>query len=178
MVGERGPVTVGERALSAARAAALGTAADPTLSHRYFLWRVAWQLILAEPVGGVGHGRFVDHVARVAEDLGDTAREPARTWIRHGARHAHNEFLNAWAEGGVFTVLGLVGMAASVLLRLRRDGAADLPQATATGSLVAVFVHGLVSYPLQQPMTAMVFWIILGITNTNYSRALEPHETS
>ena len=167
MEGEHGPVTVGQRLLSAARATAPGTADDPTLNHRYFLWRVAWELILEKPVSGVGRGMFADRVTAVGGELGGSDRASTRVWVRDGARHAHNEYLNAWAEGGAFTLIGLVGMAACALSRLRPGARSCLHLSAAAGAVVAVLIHGLVSYPLHLPMTATLFWVLLGIMNNN-----------
>ncbi len=152
MESERGVVTVGQRILSTAYAAAPGTAGDPTLSHRYFLWHVAWQLILDRPIVGIGLDRF-------AEDAEDTTE----MWERYGTWHAHNEYLNYWAEGGLLTLVGFLGMVVSAFLRSRKHG---LGPAAASGAVASILVHALVSYPLHMPVTAILFWVLLGIIST------------
>ncbi len=151
MENERGVVTVGQRILSTAYAAAPGAAGDPTLSHRYFLWHVAWQLILDRPIVGIGLDRFADSAAG------------ATLWERYGTWHAHNEYLNYWAEGGLLTLVGFLGMVVSAFRRSRRHG---LGHAAASGAVASVLVHGLVSYPLHMPVTAILFWVLLGIIIT------------
>jgi hypothetical protein len=42
----------------------------------------------------------------------------------------------------------------------------DLRHRAAAASVTAILVHGLVSYPLYMPLTALLFWILLGVINT------------
>ena len=165
MEDKHGSVSVGQRMLSMANVAAPGTTDnDQTLNHRYFLWQVAWQLILDHPVLGIGYDRFADHAATiVATSAG----------VRYAARHAHNEYLNCWAEGGIFTLIGFLGMAISVF-GSPVQGGHDLRHRAAAASLTAILVHGLVSYPLYMPLTAFLFWILLGIINTEMETDSSP----
>jgi len=156
MEDKHGRVSVGQRMLSTANAAAPVTADDQSLNHRYFLWQVAWQLILDHPVLGIGYDRFADHAATIVA----TSAE-----VRFPARRAHNEYLNCWAEGGVFTLIGFLGMAISVFGGPVQSGH-DLRHRAAAASVTAILVHGLVSYPLYMPLTALLFWILLGVINT------------
>jgi O-antigen ligase len=155
--------------LSTAYAAAPGTAGDPTLNHRFFLWHVAWQLILDRPIVGVGLNRFAEHAAGATEILVATKEGAASVWERYGTWHAHNEYLNYWAEGGLLTLVGFLGMVISALIRSTRHG---LGSAVASGAGASVLVHSLVSYPLHMPVTAILFWVLLGITNGKESSSL------
>ena len=155
MENESGAVTLGQRISSTVYALAPGTADDPTLNHRYFLWNTAWQLILDRPIVGIGLDRFAHRAAG------------ATGWERYGAWHAHNEYLNYWTEGGLLTLVGFLGMVISAFLRSRWHG---LDSAAASGAGASVLVHGLVSYPLHMPVTAILFWVLLGIINTEKRR--------
>lgn len=157
MENDRGAVTVGQRMLSTANA--ITPQSDETLSHRYFLWQVAWQLIQERPLVGVGPGRFADHAdSPTAEGWSPNPWAPFVSW------HPHNEFLNYWAQGGILTLLGLLGIVLSAYLRSRDSARASL-SAVSSGAGTSVLVHGLVSYPLCMPVTAILFWVLLGIMN-------------
>ena len=120
---------------------------------------MAWRLIQERPLVDVGPGRFADHADNpTAEGWSPNPWAPFVSW------HPHNEFLSYWAQGGILTLLGLLGIVLSAYLG-SRDSARTALSAVAFGTGTSVLVHGLVSYPLYMPVTAILFWVLLGIMN-------------
>jgi O-antigen ligase len=81
--------------------------------------------------------------------------------------HAHNEFLHLWAETGagglvVFVVLAGAGLAKGACRAWREPAGSGLPVVGAVASVVATLVLGLVSYPLHLPLSAALFWVVIG----------------
>ena len=93
------------------------------------------------------------------------------------AEHAHNLFLNTWAEYGLIGLACLialmVGLASRLLPASRavRDRIGDDVDALmvsrmiagTTAGLVAVLAHGVVDYPLRNPITSTTLWFVVGL---------------
>ena len=93
------------------------------------------------------------------------------------AEHAHNLFLNTWAEYGLVGLACLVALmiglasrllpaARAVRDRIDSDGDALLVSrmiAGTTAGLVAVLAHGIVDYPLRNPITSTTLWFVVGL---------------
>jgi O-antigen ligase len=119
-----------------ARATVVDMASGMGLSGRYERWAFAGELIAARPI--VGHG-FGQEFAVYEQ------------WF--GPAVAHNSFLSAWIELGIagpVLLLGLVGAAFAVSVRLLRD--------PATRGIGAASVGLVVSLTLQALGNASLYW--------------------
>ncbi|QWC85307.1 O-antigen ligase family protein [Nocardioidaceae bacterium] len=101
------------------------------------------------------------------------------------AEHAHNIFLNTWAEYGLIGLLCLLGLmvglasrllpgARSVRGRLDEAGPALASRLLAgtTAGLVAVLAHGIVDYPFRNPVTSTTLWFLVGLAAASARVAL------
>ena len=92
------------------------------------------------------------------------------------AEHAHNLLLNTWAEHGLIGLLCLLGLmlglasrllpaARAVRSRLEDPDALLVSRMLAgtTAGLVAVLAHGVIDYPLRNPVTGAVVWFVVGL---------------
>ncbi len=188
----QGKVSVGERLLSAryivsphsrgaeAKPSAAGAPAsatsvqlgdvqvnDTTINHRYFIWRVAWAMVVDQPVVGVGYGAFAAHFPRYRDGLRSDPWYSSliETQQYENTRYAHNEYLHLWAESGVLGLLAfiwLVGRLGGWLVGGLRRGA-SLHAWALVAALLAMLLHSLVSYPLRLPFNGLFFWVCLGI---------------
>ncbi len=131
-------------------------------------WLAAVQQFSTAPVTGVGAGNFgtfwAPAVAALQNDP-DAAGLPA--YLRFG-RRTHNEYLQALAELGLAGMALLAGALAAYAVAWRRawlaapDAGARRDQLLATGGLLTVGVHALVSFPLHLPATALVAAVMAG----------------
>ena len=113
-------------------------------------WRETIHVIRDHPLYGVGLGR-----------LGDVlhARNPLST-----SRHAHNLFLNWWAEAGPLALVAWLWLLAALVWRsLRASLAGD---AVARATLVALlgFVgYSMFDHPANVDRIALALWIVMGL---------------
>jgi O-antigen ligase len=167
--GPSGPVSLGERALSSANIVGPGAYLDSTIRHRYFLWRVTWEMIRARPLTGFGYGRYQAQYAafRDAHRTEEGFRRLSWAQRQEVTPYAHNEYLHLWAESGLVGLIGFALLLAAGLGRgLVRALASDREALVGwglLGSAAAMLVDSLASYPLHLPLNGMVFWISFGI---------------
>jgi len=162
-----GPVTLQERILDAANIVGDEALSDYTVNHRYRIWQVTWELIRERPILGQGAGSYRDEFLRKRKALQAEGEFPTQGWDEYyDASYAHNECLHVWCESGLVALIGflaLVGavVAAALWAGWRRRGE-GLALWGGLGLVVVVLVHGLVSYPMQLPLSGTLFWLTLG----------------
>lgn len=130
------------------REGATDTLVDATLSERRaVLWHDALTLMRAEPLAGVGPGRFRE-TSPTALDDSDAA------W-------AHHELLQLGAETGVAGLLLGLALAGYAFAQLR-VGPRDAATAAAAVALAAVAIHASVDYVLHFPAVALAAAAVAG----------------
>lgn len=154
--------------LAGGAAAALGlllVAATPLLekaagkSHSLYVRRVYWQaaakVIARAPIAGVGLDNFREHYFQVKSD------------VPQEAMHAHNDYLQLWAETGAIGLLAFLALLALGLRRALTREALPPPPATADppGWLVpaaaAAAFAGLMLLAIHDA-DALVTWLVVG----------------
>ena len=145
----------------------LGTLARPAAAvggTRVALWRNTAVLAADAPLAGIGAGRFaVEYpryqAARVETPNFGTVSQP---------EHPHNDALEFAAELGLPSAMALAGLLlGAMLISSRRAVQADSwEQAARCAARVAaiggVLVHGLVSFPLHSPASALLIAVVVG----------------
>ncbi len=128
---------------------------------RVFIWAVTGTMIQAAPWFGHGLGTFGLHFPHYQ------ARAFAQDWAApflsnaSATTHAHNDYLQAWAETGL---LGLAGLGVLVWMVIRRGRAlAGDPLALGCwAALISLLVNAAVAFPLHLPASLMLFAVLLG----------------
>jgi O-antigen ligase len=141
---------------------AVGSDANP-YDNRPAIFDEAWRQVRARPLMGYGPGNFPVASARAASE--------AQTV---GAYHAHNALLTTAAELGLPATLSLVAFTvalATALARCVSRAVRPRDAALAAGfgaALFAVVVHGLVDFPLRNPVVFTTVWLVaaLGLSAT------------
>ncbi|WP_028311024.1 O-antigen ligase family protein [Derxia gummosa] len=126
--------------------------ANTSTGIRLALWQAAWRMGTEHPLFGVGRGRFQPTLAEYARE---GRLDPALT----DKRHAHNDFLNHFAETGAVGLLVLLGIylvPGALFLRAARRDDALLAGAGRAGLLVCAsyLVFGLTESMLAVTMNA------------------------
>ena len=85
-----------------------------SLRYRLEYWRGTWGVIAEQPWLGVGPGNFRQHYLKYK--LPESSEE---------ILDPHNLFLDAWANGGVIGLLGLLAVVAFFVIMLRRTPVED-----------------------------------------------------
>ena len=137
--------------------------------QRRLVWADTIELIADQPVLGVGTGNFEFSLPMYRT----TARQ--RSWEElipnrpHMPYYAHNEYLEVWAENGIFglgAVLWLLGSLLWVGRRVLQSTTETAPralQASFLAAMVAALTHGFFSLNFQDPTSALHFWLIAGL---------------
>ncbi|ATW23993.1 O-antigen ligase family protein [Candidatus Formimonas warabiya] len=120
---------------------------------RLAFWKVAWNMIMARPFTGFGLGTY--HIAY------NSFRNDDKWW----ALFAHNNYLQIWAETGIFTLLSFLAFfflfylfAVSQIKAVRKTGIYQ-------GILAAGFaflLHTFVDFTWNIPTVTILFWTFLG----------------
>ncbi|MFU2317527.1 PglL family O-oligosaccharyltransferase [Rahnella sp. PCH160] len=126
-----------------------------TLS-RWNMVKLTWQMIRLHPLAGNGYGSF--------EAVYGTLAKAAGTGLDNDTiQYPHNEFLYAWAEGGLTAVCGILLMIAGVFRRLWSAGGTRF---VGVALLLPIAVHMNLEYPLYQSathgLTIMMLLVVSG----------------
>lgn len=142
------------------RLRSFGGSANPN-DARSEIYDEALRLAQATPVLGQGPGTFPSLYA-----------ESVSTGRAGGAEHAHNIALTLSVELGLFGLLAFAALATAVLISgwstvralQRRGRHRDAALcAGAVGALVTVIGHGIVDYPLRNPLIFFLHWTVAGL---------------
>ena len=155
-----------------------------SVAQRLLIWQNTWALIKAHPLIGVGPGNYSIQLPAY--------RSPPQhaTWhrLKRGQRnrqafHAHNDYLETWAETGLVG-LGALGwlLAAFLVPAWRARGQPTPPwqrllRGGCMAALVTALVHSCFSFNLRDPTSALYFWTIaaLLVSLLNSERDGEPN---
>jgi len=137
--------------------------------QRRLIWADTVALIADQPLLGVGTGNF--------EFLVPAYRTVTRhrAWAKlianrpHMPYYAHNEYLEIWAENGVFGLAAMLWLLSALWwlawrrLQSMTGQDARALQAGLLAALCAALTHSLFSLNLQDPTSALHFWLIAGL---------------
>jgi len=136
---------------------------DTTTSSRFPLFKGAIAIIESSPLTGAGLG-------------GGAVREYIRQHnLYHGKApftHAHNIYLQLWAEAGLLGVVSFVGAMLwnikNAARRVRHTGpsAARTITAAAAAALCGAMVAGMADYFWQYPRVMCIFWFVFAVALT------------
>ena len=145
--------------------------ADDSTLQRIYLWEDTVRLLFDRPVLGVGVGNFEFNIPKYAsrESLEIKHRLEKNLGQDLMAFQAHNEYLEIGAETGILGLLvfgvflyQLGGALFGGLLRyIREDG--DLLVVGLAAAVGGTLIHSAFDSNLQQPASAVHFWIVVGL---------------
>ena len=141
----------------------LATFTDPSANpydERPLIYQEAFRQISERPLLGQGPGSFPAASARAAAG--------GRTFL---AYHAHNALLTVAAEAGIVAALLVVALTLSLAVTARRTVSVQIRAgrpadaaitAGLASALAALAGHGLIDYPLRNPVVFLLVWCIVG----------------
>ena len=135
---------------------------DTSTSSRFPLYSATLRLLGARPLLGAGLG--TDAVRRAVADLN----------LYHGVApyvHAHNVYLQVWAETGLLGILSFLGaMGWGIRRAFRAVAGPHCPRAVrlitigGASALCGILVCGLADYIWTYPRVMLVFWFLFAVT--------------
>jgi len=132
---------------------------DNPMRNRLTYWQVTATIIREHPIRGVGLGQF--------RDWYDARHPPGSPRVVH----AHNSYLEVWAEMGLFGLLAWLWVVWEVL-RMAARGAPWLAVAA-----WAFVLHNLVDAPLYIAQVNVLWWVLVGLIAANAPETAERGES-
>lgn len=123
------------------------------LDARREVYSYSYTMLKEHPVFGIGLGHFQQEVERLS-----ASNVSFQTYVLPYALHAHNLYVTAWLELGIFGLLGLLTMIILVVWR-----AVQAKQLLLLAAFVAILVHGLVDTTFFKADLASLFWLIAAL---------------
>jgi O-antigen ligase len=163
----------GSIGLLRARLADMADSHSDSVRRRIVFNLVGAEMVANHPVLGIGPGMFGVEFYPALLHLGRDNRDAsmgviARDFNGTVAEHAHNDWLEFWAETGTLGFaawLAIVVLWATVIIRAlvrRPTGTGEPLLALALASVViALLVNALFNFPLHEPVRATLFWLAL-----------------
>lgn len=158
-------------ALAALSLAVLAAAISParnlstTLAGRFYIWRVSAPHLTEHFLLGLGPGGFT--ASFPAWEVQHWSGNPDERDRRFAAvqDHAHDDYLEIFADYGLAGVLGFLAVLA-VFLRSARQRLRSEPNPFslgASGGVVALAAVALVDFPLMRPTEVFLLWSLMAI---------------
>ncbi|MFN3477275.1 MAG: O-antigen ligase family protein, partial [Candidatus Methylomirabilales bacterium] len=144
------------------RAASIFDPSDPPNRVRLLIWGSTLKMIAESPLFGIGAGNYelVYPRFRTVEEW--------RLSTRLVVGEAHNDYLQIAAELGLLGLGSFLWLLVNLLraaLRLSASGEEGLRRRGIGlfGALVALLVYAFFAFPLQNPASALHFWLLSGL---------------
>ena len=140
-----------------------------SIKRRIATWKFTILMIKDHPLLGSGIGTYKYNTLKYQAEFFKQGEN--RSLYPHGfAEKAHNEYLQLWAEMGIFGLGIFIWLIISYFnygLKILRKIKDEYKQAIIIGLMgvvMAVLVDGIFGFPLHLPATTILFWMALGLT--------------
>ncbi|ANH40151.1 O-Antigen ligase [Nocardioides dokdonensis FR1436] len=170
-----GALGVGPLGQVLSRLATLGEATSNPYDQRPLIWAEGLRLVAEAPVLGHGPGGY----------FVEASSNALRTGAVLEVEHAHHLLLNVAVEYGLIGLAALLGLVTGLgvlLLRARRAAAVPGSGPTSTwlpsvlaAALVPVLAHGMLDYPLRNPIVLTTVWFLLSLLTAACAVVLRRH---
>lgn len=147
---------------------------ESSLRQRAFVLRSGIHIWRHRPWIGNGPGTFEFHYPIAQAFMireGGLSKADGAAITNRLATHAHNEYLETAVEAGVFGLCAFLALIVVVLAGFIRglgkngDASGTMLRIGAAGGLVALIVQSAFEFTLHDPLTAMLFWVLIGIVS-------------
>jgi O-antigen ligase len=136
---------------------------------RIWMWAVTWTMIRDAPWGGHGLGTFGSQFPLYQ------ARAFSRGWSAPFIANAsftsypHNDYLQLWAELGLFGLLAF-GALIWIVLKRGRALAGDPVALGCWAAVISLLVNAAVAFPLHLPTSMMLFVVLAAVVEGTVSK--------
>ena len=124
-----------------------------SVTERFLMWRSASNMIIEHPIFGVGLGNYDDEYQQ--HYIFDEAKERDQT-------HAHNVYLQFWAETGIFGLMAFCALFGYILFWSWRRRWCVFGRILFFATL-AFMLYGFTDYTISGYRAMRVFWFLFGI---------------
>ena len=130
-----------------------------SVATRLEIWQVGAQLIIENPIFGIGLGQYQENYNERAEEiLGKDPFEETRL-------HSHNVFMETWLNAGILGLVSFVWIIVLAYLQLLkvRNKEDRLLLFAGIAMLTYMVIHGLIDVTFWKNDLALIFWLIMGV---------------
>lgn len=133
-----------------------------SIRGRLWMSAVTWTMIRDAPLGGHGLGTFGMEFPRYQAQA--FSRESAATFLGNASftSYAHNDYLQLWAEVGIFGLLAFIALVGIVIKR-GRHLIKDPVALGCWAATISLLVNAAVAFPLHLPATLMLFVVLVAV---------------
>jgi len=150
---------------------------DPATRHRFVMWHTAIDIIKEQRLLGTGVGTF----EKIHPKYQSKYLRTEKYGIFQGlSRFAHNDYLEMAANTGVlglgtflWLIVTLYWTALKRLKQINKSRYSPNLLIITLSSLTAVLIHSFFHYSFYLPTTSMLFWLWLGLLNTDGNKLEE-----
>ncbi len=129
-----------------------------SLESRMMIWKAATQMIIDQPLFGIGPARFQETY------LAYQAYYPP--YLEWAVPHPHNLWLAFWLSSGVLGAIALVWLAGSLIL-FSRPCAEGTKKSLFLAILVSFFTVGFLDVPYFRAEFCYSFWLVLALLSVS-----------
>src|SRR5690606_36634304 len=144
---------------------------------RLFIWKITSEIISENPIFGIGFNRFeVEYNNYQAKYFAADDGTLEEKLTSDNVRHAHNEYLQIWAELGLTGLIIFAGIIVLVFLGNKITGIQppeggqltekQVVNLSAKASLISLLVFSFFSFPLHILPTLINFIFLLAVVST------------
>jgi len=136
-----------------------------TVGGRFYIWKVSAPH-LGEHLGtGFGPGGFAASFPAWEARYWSAVRDVDDRMFAGIEDHAHNDYLEIFADYGAVGVLGFISVLAVVLrIVVNRRGALEPMSVGASAGVVALAAVALVDFPFARPAESFLFWSLMALS--------------
>ncbi|OGS17535.1 MAG: hypothetical protein A3J83_03070, partial [Elusimicrobia bacterium RIFOXYA2_FULL_40_6] len=145
---------------------------EGSTKSRLLIYESALRMIKDSPIMGKGIGVFGFHYP---DYLSKVMERKAHTVNIEEVTEAHNEYLQVWAETGIF---GLMIFLSIIVLYFKENTNGSYLTTGFFAGVLAVLIDSIFSFPLHIVPIAITFWIFLGLTAAFRNICLEKNGKS
>lgn len=124
-----------------------------SVTERFLMWKSASNMIIEHPIFGVGLGNYDEEYQQ--HYIFDEAKEREQT-------HAHNVYLQFWAETGIFGLIFFCALFGYILFWSWRRSWCVFGRILFFATL-AFMLYGLTDYTISGYRAMRVYWFLFGI---------------
>jgi len=143
---------------------------DPATRHRFVMWHTGADIVKEHPLLGTGIGTFKKIHPKYQSKYLRTDKYGRFEGL---SRFAHNDYLEIAADTGIlglgtflWLIVALYWIGIKKLKQIDQPGYSQNLLIIILSSLTAVLIHSFFHYSLYLPTTSMLFWLWLGLLNT------------
>jgi len=173
---ENSTLSLTERFLSSKEILKATTTKDFSIRERLFIWEITLNIIENYPIWGTGPGSYESMFKTFKDNLSKEqsfSKKYPPEIFKNYKKYAHNEYLHIWSESGIFSLFAFILFLSLLIFQIFKKliyNNAHIALLGITLSIMTILIYSLVSYPLHNNPTNLIFWCLISICIINTAK--------